>query len=96
MSRRSVFRFRLYVAGQTINSVQAIANLQALCRDHLVDRHEIEIVDIFKEPKRALDDGVLMTPALVKLSPSPVQTIIGTLNQTELLLGALGLAPQLP
>jgi len=91
MSRSVKFKFRLYVAGNTQNSAQARANLGAICRDRLPDRHEIEIVDVFKEPMRALMDGVFMTPMLVKLAPSPIQKVVGTLSQTNIVLHALGL-----
>jgi circadian clock protein KaiB len=91
MSRRVMFRFRLYVAGDALNSVQAQSNLNALCRKYLPDRHEIEVVDVFQEPKRALIDGIFMTPTLVKLAPSPVRMIVGTLSQTQTVLQALGL-----
>ena len=86
-----MFRFRLYVAGDALNSTQAIANLAALCRTHLPDRHDIEVVDVFREPQRALADGIFMTPTLVKLGPSPVRKIVGTLSQTQPVLQALGL-----
>ena len=91
MSRRALFKFRLYVAGDALNSAQAVANLGALCHAHLPQRHEIEVVDVFKEPKRALADGILMTPTLVKLAPSPVRRIVGTLSQAQPVLQALGL-----
>ena len=91
MSRRLKFKFRLYVAGDAQNSAQAVANLTAICHTYLPDRHDIEIVDVFREPKRALADGILMTPTLVKLTPSPVRRIIGTLSQTQPVLQALGL-----
>ena len=93
MSRPVTFKFQLYIAGDTQNSALAVANLNVLCRDHLPDRHEIEIVDVFREPKRALADGIFMTPTLVKLMPAPVRKIIGTLNQTQTVLQALGLEP---
>ena len=96
MSPQIIFKFRLYVAGDAPNSAQALANLTALCRAHLPDRHEIEIVDVFREPKRALIDGIFMTPTLVKLAPSPVQMIVGTLSQTQILLDALGLESVAP
>ena len=92
MSRTSRFKFRLYVAGDTQNSAQARVNLTAICRDHLSGRHEIEIVDVLKEPKRALADGIFMTPTLLKLGPAPARKIVGTLNETETVLQALGLA----
>lgn len=91
MSRRALFKFRLYVAGDAQNSAQALANLSAICRAHLPDRHHIEIVDVFREPKRALADRIFMTPTLVKLAPSPARRIVGTLSQTPIVLQALGL-----
>ena len=92
MPRRLQYRFRLYVADDAQNSTRAIANLNGICRQHLPERHSIEIVDVFREPKRALADGILMTPTLVKLSPGPVRRIVGTLSQAEPVLQALGLA----
>jgi circadian clock protein KaiB len=96
MSRHAIFKFRLYVAGDALNSAQAIANLATLCRAHLAGRHEIEIVDVYREPKRALADGIFMTPTLVKLAPSPVRTIVGTLSQPQPLLQAIGLEDLAP
>jgi circadian clock protein KaiB len=91
MSARTQFKFRLYVAGDALNSAQAVANLDALCRTHLADRYDIEVVDVFLEPKRALADGIFMTPTLVKLGPSPPRRIVGTLSQTLPVMQALGL-----
>ena len=91
MTRRAIFRFRLYTAEGTQNSTQARANLAALCRLHLPDRYEIEIVDVFRESKRALADGIRMTPTLIKLSPAPLCRIVGTLSDARLVLLALGL-----
>jgi len=96
MSRRAMYRFRLYVAGDAPNSVQAIANLGAFCRAHLPDRYEIEVVDVFREPKRALAESVFMTPTVIVLTPPPVRRIVGTLSHALTLLLALGLAPLAP
>jgi circadian clock protein KaiB len=89
MNRPVVFEFLLYVAGDTQNSASAIANLTALCRTHLPERHGIQVIDVFREPKRALADGILMTPTLIRLSPSPIKRIVGTLSETQSLLTAL-------
>ena len=86
-----MFKFRLYVAGDALNSLQALANLTALCQTHLPDRHQIEVVDVFREPKRALAEGIFMTPTLVKLAPSPARRIVGTLSHTQPVLEFLGL-----
>jgi circadian clock protein KaiB len=92
MSRRAKFKFCLYVAGDAQNATHATANLKALCRNYLAGRHAIEVVDVFRQPERALADGIFMTPTLVKIAPSPApQRIVGTLSQTQPLLQALGL-----
>lgn len=91
MAEELSYQFRLYVAGDGTNSVQAKANLAELCRAHLANRSETEIVDVFQEPMRALQDGVFMTPTLVKLDPAPVRKIVGTLSQMSSVLAALGL-----
>ena len=86
-----MFKFRLYVADDTMNSAQATANLQALCKAHLAGRHEIEIVDVFKNPQRAILEGVRMTPTLLRLAPLPVRRIVGTLVDSQRVLETLGL-----
>jgi circadian clock protein KaiB len=92
MNKRAHFTFRLYVAGDAPNSAQAVTNLSALCRELLPERHEIEVVDVLRDPKRALADGVLITPLLVKLTPAPIRKIVGSLSKREPLLQALGLS----
>jgi circadian clock protein KaiB len=91
VSRRAAFKFILFVAGDTENSALALGNLSAFCRTHLPNRHEIEVVDVIRQPKRAMKDGIFMTPTLVKAGPSPVRRIIGTLSEPHILLQVLGL-----
>jgi len=91
MRRGRQFKFRLYVAGDAHNSAQALTNLNALCKAHLPTRHHIEVVNVFREPDRALADGIFMTPTLVTDSPFPGHRIVGTLSHTEPILQILGL-----
>jgi circadian clock protein KaiB len=86
-----VTRFRLYIVAGTPNAGFAITNLQAICREYLRDRHEIEIVDLLEEPLRVLSEGVLVTPTLVKLSPLPMRTIVGNLSDPSIVLHELKL-----
>jgi circadian clock protein KaiB len=95
MRSGSRFGFRLYVAGTTSNSVQAIANLMQLCRAHLPDRHEVEVIDVLRHPHRAQAEGVFVTPMLVKHAPAPACRIVGTLSQSERFVQALGLTPKI-
>lgn len=86
MNGRTKYKFRLYVTGDSPNSLQAQGNLMALCKTHLADRYEIEIVDVLKAPMVALDDSILFTPTLIKLSPPPVRKIVGSLSQMQAVL----------
>jgi circadian clock protein KaiB len=86
-----MYRFRLFVAADSLNSTQAASNLNALCKAHLAGHHEIEVVDVFKEPARAVAEGIRMTPTLLKLTPAPARRIIGTLVDMERVLHTLGL-----
>jgi circadian clock protein KaiB len=86
----TVVMMRLYVAGRAPNSVKAITNLEAICRQHFKDGYKLEIVDVCEFPQRALDDGILVTPSLAKVSPSPGANVIGNLSDTGSVLAALG------
>ena len=88
---REIPLFRLYVADETPNSARAVANLQSIGKEYLQDRYTLEVVDILQEPLRALTEGVLVTPTLVRLSPLPVRTIVGDLSDRAAVLRALGL-----
>jgi circadian clock protein KaiB len=90
MTDPNIFTFRLYVADETLNSGRAVANLRAICNRYLPGRHKIELVDVFKEPDRAMEDRIFLTPTLVKLAPGRVERIVGTLSQTHLVLQVLG------
>lgn len=81
--------FRLYIADGTSSSAQAMANLASI-KEYLPDGHEIEMVDILREPLRALAEGILVTPTLVRLSP-PLRHIVGDLSDRAIVLRALGL-----
>lgn len=91
MTRTTKIKLKLFVAGDTENSTQAMTNLSALCTKFLPDRCEIEIIDVFRCPNRANDLGIFMTPTLFKVSPKPSRTIVGTLSDAQPVLQALGL-----
>jgi circadian clock protein KaiB len=88
----AVVVLRLYIADSAPNSAQAITNLAAICKEYLGDNFELEIIDVLAHPLRALADGIVVTPSLSKLSPSPVARIVGNLSDTNSVLNALGIA----
>ena len=87
----TVVVLRLYVAGGAPNSLLAIANLEAICREHLKDGHKLEVVDVLEQPARAMAEGVLVTPSLAKLAPLPAAGVVGNLSDKNKVLHALGL-----
>jgi circadian clock protein KaiB len=91
MGEHPKVKFRLFVAGESANSILAIANLNALCCEHLKDCHQIEIVDVLREPRKGLDTKVLLTPTLVIEAPLPVRRIVGNLSNPQPILEAIGL-----
>jgi circadian clock protein KaiB len=84
-------RLRLYVAASAPNSTHAQANLRALLASAGAQDASVEVVDCIREPQRALRDGVLVTPTLLKLGPLPTCTIVGALSDAAAVALALGL-----
>jgi circadian clock protein KaiB len=82
---------RLYVAGDAPNSTRARANLARLLSDVDPKRYELEVVDCLDAPARALNDGVLVTPTLVRVKPPPQRTIVGSLSSMDRVADALDL-----
>jgi circadian clock protein KaiB len=82
---------RLYISDNAPNSVQAVANLAAICKEYLAESFTLEIIDVLKDPLRALADGIVVTPSLTKTSPSPVAKIVGNLGERGDVLAALGI-----
>ena len=81
---------RLYVAGNAPNSMSAIANATAICEAHLARPYALEIVDLLKHPERALSDGIIVTPTLLRLLPLPVGRVVGNLSDARQVLLLLG------
>lgn len=88
-----VWYLRLYVAGQSPKSLNAMANLRNLCEEHLAGHFEIEVIDLVEHPSRARDDDILAIPTLVRRLPPPLRKIIGDLSDTERVLSGLRLQP---
>lgn len=91
MDTKPIYMLQLYIADEAPNSVRARGNLRAFCRSELADCHQIEVIDVFEDPARALDGGIFMTPTLIKCSPPPARRIVGTLSDTDALREALGI-----
>ena len=79
---------RLYVAGATARSRQAVLSVRQLCAAELDGNCELEVIDVYQQPILARDGQIVATPTLVKAFPLPVRRLIGNLtNTTQMIVG---------
>ncbi len=85
---------RLYVTGATPQSIKAVTNLKKICEEHLKNRYELEIIDIYQQPSLAEGDQIIAAPTLIKKLPMPLKKLIGDMSNTERVLLGLDLKPK--
>ncbi len=82
---------RLYVAGITPRSTEAIANVTNFCEERLAGRYDLEIIDIYQQPILAKGEQIIAVPTLVKELPSPLRRLIGNMSQKDRIIVGLDL-----
>jgi circadian clock protein KaiB len=87
---------RLYVTGMTLRSMQAIANLKAICESRLRGQYELEVVDIYQHPRLARDEQIVAAPTLIRKLPLPLRRVVGDLSDEESVLLGLDLRRKKP
>jgi circadian clock protein KaiB len=85
----------LYIADESPNSVRALANLESICQEYLQEGcYHLTVIDVMKDPLRALDDEILITPTLIRLG-APSVRILGDLSDRERVVRSLGLSDKM-
>ncbi len=76
---------RLYIARSTPNSVRAEQNLGSVLASLGAARATIvpDIIDVFANGKRAVADGVIVTPTLVLVRDNKRYTLVGDLSDAS-------------
>ena len=92
--RPGKFILRLFVAGATARSQQAVMRVRELCTGALNGNCDLKVIDIYQQPKLARDHQIVATPTLVMEFPLPVRRFIGNLVDTTGLFVELGLMPK--
>lgn len=82
---------KLYVAGQSPKSVNAIVNIKNICEEHLQGRFELEVIDLYQQPQLAQGEQIIAVPTLIRKLPLPLRRVIGDLSNTERVLVGLDL-----
>jgi circadian clock protein KaiB len=90
LDQRRSLKLRLFVAGDSPNSLAAVANLRAVLAGRR-EAYDLEIVDVLSETTVAEHAGIVITPALVRMEPSPECTLFGNLSDRAAVETALGL-----
>ncbi|AXY68129.1 circadian clock protein KaiB [Thermosynechococcus sichuanensis E542] len=88
---RKTYVLKLYVAGNTANSVRALKTLNNILEKEFKGVYALKVIDVLKNPQLAEEDKILATPTLAKVLPPPVRRIIGDLSNREKVLIGLDL-----
>jgi len=91
MSPRKTYILKLYVAGNTPNSMRALKTLRNILETDFRGVYALKVIDVLKNPQLAEEDKILATPTLSKILPPPVRRIIGDLSDRERVLIGLDL-----
>ena len=91
--QRARYVLRLYVAGMTPRSAEAITRVTDFCQRHLDERYELEIIDIYQRPALMKGEQIVAVPTLIKQLPAPLRRFIGDMQHEEKLLVGLDLVP---
>jgi circadian clock protein KaiB len=83
---------RLFVAGATARSRQAVLRVRQLCEAEMKDNYDLEVIDVYQQPELARDNQIVATPTLVKEFPLPMRRFIGNLLNTSGLFDEANLA----
>ena len=86
--RRAKYILRLYVTGSSARSLKAVYNLKQICEEHLTD-YDLEVIDIYENPKAAREEQIIAAPTLVKKLPEPLRRFVGDLSNTKKILVGL-------
>lgn len=97
LSTKHTYVLKLYVAGNTPNSIRALKMLNDILDTDFQGIYTLKVIDVLKNPQLAEEDKILATPTLAKILPPPVRKIIGDLSDRERVLIGLdleGLPPE--
>ncbi len=92
--RLAKYVLRLYVSGSTLKSAMAVENIKRICEQHLKNRYELEVIDIYQQPNLAREEQIVAVPTLIKRLPSPLRRLVGDMSNLKKVLFGLDLGIQ--
>ncbi|MCX6847973.1 MAG: circadian clock KaiB family protein [Verrucomicrobia bacterium] len=88
----SQYILRLFVAGASARSHQAVLRVRELCSTVLEDNCTLEVIDIYQQPALARTNQIVATPTLIIELPAPARRFIGNLTNINGLVIELNLS----
>ncbi|HTY81713.1 MAG TPA: circadian clock KaiB family protein [Dehalococcoidales bacterium] len=85
---------KLYITGMTRRSQEALRNLEKIGRERLGSNYELEVIDIYQQPRLAKGDQIVAVPTLIKQLPLPMRRLIGDLSREDKIVLGLDLQPK--
>ena len=65
MSPRKTYILKLYVAGNTPNSMRALKTLRNILETEFKGVYALKVIDVLKNPQLAEEDKILATPTIL-------------------------------
>jgi circadian clock protein KaiB len=93
-AKKENYVLRLYVAGTTPRSQEAIRNITDICEEHLAGRCDLQVIDLYQQPVLAKGEQIVAVPTLIKKLPAPLRKLIGSMADKEKILVGLDLKPR--
>jgi circadian clock protein KaiB len=90
-SFQAKYVLRLYVSGSTLKSALAVENIKRICEQHLKNRYDLEVIDIYQQPNLAREEQIVAVPTLIKRLPLPLRRLVGDLSNLKTVLVGLDL-----
>jgi circadian clock protein KaiB len=80
---KPTYVLQVYVAGERGRSRSAIENLKKICENELPGQYKIEVVDVSKNPRAAVENNLTALPAVFRTLPSPARRFVGKLGKRK-------------
>jgi circadian clock protein KaiB len=85
------YTLRLYISGNTPRSRSAVANIKRVCERYLHERYDLEVIDVYQQPRLAREQQLVAAPTLVKHRPLPMRRLVGDMSNEDRVLVGLDL-----
>ena len=90
-SRQAKYVLRLYISGSTSKSARAVENIKRVCEQHLKNRYDLEVIDVYQQANLARDEQIVAVPTLINRLPPPLRRLIGDMSNLKKVLFGLDL-----